>query len=377
MKMNKWVSIWGNAISVAENKPESYAKDITLRYKIHVPFGGSKLRLTFDNYCGTEKIEISAVTVMNNGSISDVYFDGKDNVQIGAGENMVSDELDIDTKRGDDLYVSFYFADFTKMRSLVYTQGPLTCGSFAMGNFVHDKEFPAEVSRSTSLTYFLSNVSVYTDSSNRAIVCYGDSITAQNWPEDLQLLIEEHGIYDTAVIRRATSGSRILREYTCITYESYGLMGDKRFNHEVPTDGADTVIIQQGINDIIHPVGTDVNMWRPMSDLPTVEELFDGFMKYVSKGLSYGYKVYGGTLLPIEGWRTYAPFREDMKNEYNDLIRSATGLSGVIDFDKAVRNPEHTPAFLPAFDSGDHLHPSAKGYSKMAEEAFRVLFPES
>ena len=34
-----------------------------------------------------------------------------------------------------------------------------------------------------------------------------------------------------------------------VTYESYGLKGTKRFDHEVPTDGADTVIIQQGIND--------------------------------------------------------------------------------------------------------------------------------
>ena len=26
----KWVSFWGDAVSVAENRPERYAKDITL-----------------------------------------------------------------------------------------------------------------------------------------------------------------------------------------------------------------------------------------------------------------------------------------------------------------------------------------------------------
>ena len=32
--MQKWVSVWGNAVSIAENRPERYAKDITLRYPI-------------------------------------------------------------------------------------------------------------------------------------------------------------------------------------------------------------------------------------------------------------------------------------------------------------------------------------------------------
>ena len=49
----RWVSVWGNAVSVAENRPERYAKDITIRYPIHVPFSGWGVRLTFDNYCGT------------------------------------------------------------------------------------------------------------------------------------------------------------------------------------------------------------------------------------------------------------------------------------------------------------------------------------
>ena len=40
--------------------------------------------------------------------------------------------------------------------------------------------------------------------------------------------------------------------------------------------GANKIIIQHGINDIIHPVGEDVNIFRPMSDLPTLEELKNG-----------------------------------------------------------------------------------------------------
>ena len=51
---NNWVSVWGNAVSVAENRPERYAKNITIRYPVLIPFTGPGVRLTFDNYCGTE-----------------------------------------------------------------------------------------------------------------------------------------------------------------------------------------------------------------------------------------------------------------------------------------------------------------------------------
>ena len=52
MNMNNknWVSVWGNAVSIAEHHPEAYAKYITLRYPVYIPFDGDTLRFTFDNY---------------------------------------------------------------------------------------------------------------------------------------------------------------------------------------------------------------------------------------------------------------------------------------------------------------------------------------
>ena len=371
MQERKWVSVWGNAVSVAENRPERYAKDITVRYPIHIPFAGEALRLTFDNYCGTEPITLSKVTVMYGGVAYPVYFSGERAATIGAGENRVSDPLQIALTEDEVIQVSFYLADFTLMRSVVYTCGPLSEGVYANGDVTEAVHLDRETSRTTHLFYFLSNVSVLTEAANRTIVCYGDSITAQDWPDHLALRCFTEGYRNTAIIRRATSGSRILRQYSCLTYESYGLMGSNRFHHEVPTDGADTVIIQQGINDIIHPVGENVNVFRPMSDLPTVQELIEGLKTYIAQARSYGYRVYVGTLLPMGGWRTDAPFRQEMRHAYNDFIRQTDLIDGCIDFDLALRDPQKPDYFLPEYDSGDHLHPSAAGYRKMAQ-----LIPE-
>lgn len=168
------------------------------------------------------------------------------------------------------------------------------------------------------------------------------------------------------MIRRAASGTRILRQYDCITYDSYGLKGTNRFAHEIPTAGADTVIIQQGINDIIHPVGTDVNPFRPMSDLPTAAELIDGLKWYIEEARKLHDSVYLGTLLPIYGWRTYAPFREELRGAVNDWIRSNHESDGCIDFDQALRAADDPRSFAKGYDSGDHLHPSNPAYKKMA-----------
>ena len=370
MKENqRWVSVWGNAVSVAENRPERYARNITIRYPIHIPFSGTGVRLTFDNYCGTEPINLTRTTVFYGGKFYPVTFEGGERrVTILAGENVVSDPLEIPIQADEILQVSFYLASFTLMRSVVYAQGPLSEGLYANGDRTEDAHIDLETSRKTHLFYFLSNVSVLTDDENRAIVCYGDSITAQDWPDCLALRCFREGYSKTAVIRRATSGSRILREYSCLTYESYGLSGEHRFAHEVPTDGADTVIIQQGINDIIHPVGEEKNVFRPMSDLPTVEELIDGLKDYIFQARKMGYKVYVGTLLPMGGWRTDAPFRQEMRHAYNEFIRTTDLIDGCIDFDAALRDPEKPDYFKPEYDSGDHLHPSRKGYERMAAE---------
>lgn len=364
----RWVSVWGNAVSVAENRPERYAKDITIRYPIHIPFSGDAVRLTFDNYCGTEPITLNKVTVLYSGSFYPVFFNEERAVTIPAGEQVVSDALSVELREGEVIQVSFYLKDFTLMRSVVFACGPLSEGLYANGDETESIHIDIDTSRKTHLFYFLSNVSVYTSGENRTIVCYGDSITAQDWPDDLALRCFREGYNRTAIIRRATSGSRILREYHCLTYESYGLMGSNRFHHEVPTDGADTVIIQQGINDIIHPVGEKINAFRPMSDLPKVEELIEGLKRYIAQARSYGYKVYVGTLLPMGGWRTDAPFRQKMRHAYNDFIRTTDLIDGCIDFDRALRDPENPDWFKPEYDSGDHLHPSAAGYDRMAME---------
>ena len=132
---NTWVSVWGNAVSITENRPESYARNITLRYPVYCPFSGNAARLTFDNYCGTEAITLTKVTVFADGTFYPVLFDHKSSVTIAAGSFRVSDEIVIPVTNASTLTVSIYLGDFTQMRSGVFVSGPLSNdASYAIGD---------------------------------------------------------------------------------------------------------------------------------------------------------------------------------------------------------------------------------------------------
>lgn len=383
---SKWVAVWGNATSITDRTAAVYAKDITLRYPIRICFSGCKLRFRFSNLTGTEPVTISsafvAKSVSAQNSVSQalqntsapaynpvsITFNGNISVTMEPGKEIESDEIAFDVTAGETIDVSLYFADYTQMNAGTLITGPLSSGKYSYGNFAKDCDLPADLTRNTNWFYFLNTVDVLTEEKNHALVCFGDSITAQDWPDYLSLRTWDAGFRNVSIIRRAVSGTRILREYSCITYAAYGLKGATRFPIEMNVAGASAVIIQHGINDIIHPVGVEVNKFRPWSDMPTTQDLINGVQKiYVEYARKLGLKVYSGTLLPILGWRTYNENRDVIRNEFNAWLRTAKDFDGCVDFDVAVRDAQDFRKFGPGFDSGDHLHPSAAAYKAMAE----------
>lgn len=389
-KFSKWVACWGNATSITDRKEATYAKDLTLRYPIRACFSGNKLRFHFSNLTGTEPVTISEAYVAHSaqssqhsvdsrGQLSDassnieyaptaITFGGRASAAIPAGEEILSDEIPFDVTAGETFDVSLYFADFTQMNAGTAITGPLSGGKYSYGNFAKSATLPDDLTRKTNWIYFLNTIDIFTEEKNFALVCFGDSITAQDWPDYLTLHCAREGFNNVAIIRRAVSGTRILREYSCITYAAYGLKGATRFPIEMNVAGARTVIVQHGINDIIHPVGVEVNKFRPWSDMPTADDLINGVRSlYITHARKLGLKIYSGTLLPIYGWRTYNENRDIIRTAFNEWLRTAPDFDGCVDFDKAVRGHDNPKAFSNGFDSGDHLHPSAKAYEAMAE----------
>ena len=241
-----WVACWGNATSITNRSEAIYAKDLTLRYPIRMCFSGSMLRFRFSNLTGTEPVTLDKVLVGH----TPITFGGEKSVTLMPGTETESDAISYAVSRGDTIEVSMYLAGYTQMNSGTLITGPLSKGFYAYGDYAEADELPLNLSRRTNWFYFLNTIDVLTSAENHAIVCYGDSITAQSWPDYMALQAFGSNV---SIIRRAVSGTRILRQYDCITYQAYGLKGATRFPIEMNVAGATDVIIQHGTNDIIHP----------------------------------------------------------------------------------------------------------------------------
>src|SRR5262249_20752272 len=131
------------------------------------------------------------------------------------------------------------------------------------------------------------------------------------------------------------------------------------------------VIVLLGINDI-----------RNRNQLPeeevSAEEMIGGLKQMIVRAHTRGLKIFGGTLLTFEhetfnpGF--YTPEGEAKRQSVNAWIRGSEEFDAVIDFEAALRDPQHPTRMLPKYDCGDHLHPSDLGYLHMGDSIDLALF---
>jgi lysophospholipase L1-like esterase len=71
-------------------------------------------------------------------------------------------------------------------------------------------------------------------------------------------------------------------------------------------------------------------------------------------------------LQPDQGASYYTAQGNRVRKAVNHWIRTSGSFDAVADFDAVLRDPGDPAALLPAYDSGDHLHPNDAGYQAIA-----------
>jgi lysophospholipase L1-like esterase len=61
----------------------------------------------------------------------------------------------------------------------------------------------------------------------------------------------------------------------------------------------------------------------------------------------------------------------------NEWTRSSGEFDGVIDLDKVLRDPSHPTRVLPAYGSGEHVHPNKRGYAASGNGVPLSLFKKT
>ncbi len=125
-------------------------------------------------------------------------------------------------------------------------------------------------------------------------------------------------------------------------------------------DGVRTVIVALGINDL----GNYPN------ETVIVDDITDGMRQLADRLHRAGLTVIMATLTPfaVATLPGYYSLEKDAKRmQINQFIRSAPYWDGVVDFEAALADPANPLRMLPAYDSGDHLHPNDAGMKALAD----------
>lgn len=372
-----WVGTWGAApLPRPLRSDDRNFSDVTLWQTIHASLGGTAIRIQLTNEFGTEALRVSRVRVslaaaMPPRTVKTVTFHGRTDLVIPAGARMVSDPVDLSLPAGADLHLVMYLPVQAIHVLSFHSDAQQSC--YMASGDVNEPPESVHARRLTSW-FFVREVDVATaEAQAGAIVAFGDSITDgarasidknRRWPDVLaQRLLSSRETAHLAVLNEGIGGNRILQDATSINALA-------RFDRDVlALSGVRYAIVLEGTNDIAHITSKDRT-----DENATAEDLIAGLEQLAIRAHATGIKVFAGTITPNAGSGAYTDEGEQMRQAVNRWIRTNRIFDGVVDFDEAIRDPQHPSKMQSANDSGDHLHPNDEGYRAMAASIDLSLF---
>ena len=374
-----WVGTWTTAPAPAEGAAFS---NHTLRMNIRASIGGDTLRVRLSNAYGSRKLVVGAARIglrdtgpgIIPGSDRKLAFGGAETATIAAGALLVSDPVSLPLPPLCDLAISVYLpGDLPASFGITGRYARQTNYISPPGDFASAVAMP--VGKITDDWYFVCGVDVLASRETGGIVALGDSLTDANistidafcrWPDQLARRLQARSDgRPMGVMNQGLGGNRILHDIR-------GDSGLRRFDRDV--------LVQPGVTHAIVMLGTNDlrNRWAKPEEEVTAEEMISGLKQLAVRAQTRGIKIFGATLTPFENETflpgAWTPERESKRQAVNAWIRDSGAFDAVVDFDKALRDPEHPTRMLPIYDCGDHLHPSDLGYNTMGDAVDLSLF---
>jgi len=374
-----WVGSWAAAQQIPEPQnalPPDDLHDATLRQIIHLSAGGDAIRVHVSNAFGRAPLHLTSVHVARPISISSasiqpdsdkpLLFAGQPDVTVPAGAEYISDPLNLSVAPGSDLAISIHFDDPPQPET--GHPGSRATSYVAHGDLTASADLPN--AKKVDHWYQLAALDVNVATAGAfSIVTLGDSITDghgattngnDRWPDVLARRLRDAGFRNVGVLNAGIGGNHLLTD-------GLGPNVLARFDRDVLAQAAvRDVMVFEAINDIGGLARTSGA--TPAQHAALVQQILGAYQQIITRAHAAGLRVIGATITPFGGSGYYHPdaASEADRQAVNAWILTPGHFDAVVDFDKVVRNPAHPERLLPAFDCGDHLHPSPAGYAAMA-----------
>jgi lysophospholipase L1-like esterase len=389
--------VWINAWSAPQSDAGAVDLDNqTLRQKITVLHAGDQLRIRLSNRYADKPVVLDALHIGMAQGDADVVagsgrvlrFGGESKLTLAPGASVWSDAVPMKVSSMQPLMLSFHAAGRFTNLSRHYNHG-VEPGWVAEGDHADDESAQAFTRLAFRHAGWLlaDAADVATQPGARVVVVFGDSIAKTfvaalgnprppgvrtvsldaRYPDLLSARFRAAN-KSISVVSGGLGGNRLLSTGPVALLGPSGLSRLKRDVLEV--SGVTDVVVLIGINDL----GLAFN--------PDAPALIEGLRETTARLRAAGLRVHLGTVMPCRdaAGGAFTPLlrrlgvailqgRETVdqaRQEVNRWIRQASRADRVIDFDACMRNPAAPGHLMPAYDSGDHVHPNQLGYEAMA-----------
>ncbi|GHH24376.1 SGNH/GDSL hydrolase family protein [Streptomyces lanatus] len=372
-----WVGAWSASPVGAE--PGTEVRGLagsSVRNVVHTSVGGTSARITLSNLYGQSQLTITHASLAPSSapgspaavaeSMRRLTFGGNATVVIPPGRQVLSDVVRVTIPADTDVLVTTYSP--TPSGPVTFHPHARQTSYVAEGDLAEDATGTAYTGQIDAWRY-LTALDVLSHDSEGTVVVFGDSLTdgitsTQNanlrWTDVLSRRLRAavaagQNVPRYSVVNQGISGNQILASGSGRPADNQAGVG--RFHRDaLSRTNVKVVVIDLGVNDILR----NPNLADP-------DRILDGLRAMVRQAHARGIRVVGATLMPFQGHRGYTDDRESVRQQINAEIRAGRVFDAVADFDKALRDPYNPRKFRPDYDSGDHLHPSDRGYEQMAE----------
>ena len=346
------------------------------------------LRVHLSNAFGTEALHFTSVHIarplspaspaIDPASDRPLTFAGSADVTVPPGAEFISDPLDFPFAPLSDLAVTFHL-DSPPVRETGHpgrAQLPIMC--MVTLSAPRTLTEPKHVDH----WYQISEIDVQAAPGAAAVVALGDSITDghgattngnDRWTDVLAARLQgSPATRNIGVSNQGIGGNHLLTD-------GLGPNALARFDRDVLAPaGVRWVIVFEGVNDL----GRTGARWRSVRS-SSMRRWCSGCSPRISRSLRAPMRTDCASMARrsrrMWGRITIIPARlsEADRQAVNHWIRAAGHFDAVIDFDGVVRDPQHPDRLLPAYDCGDHLHPSPAGYKAMGDAIPLSLFSQA
>lgn len=392
-----WIASWGTAPT--DSLINIPLANQTVRQFVAPHAAGEVVRLRLSNRFGVSAVTLEDVSLgkqeIGANLLADqscaLTFNGERTVTIAPGETVISDPIQFSVRPFEKVGIDFFVpgvidqvSRHLESREIYYRNSMGNSSGVTDGGGFSESAFNL-----ANNWLFLEGLDVIAPRSSGVVVTFGDSIT------DGSGALDQTGTFCTCNDPIGTNedtrypdflARRILQAGLPLSVSNAGISGNELLNDpRVPQFGIrgldryqTDILDVPGVTDAIIMIGTND---FGGNGTPSAQDLIEGYITLISDLQANGLNVLMGTIPDAGGFPNSAlpngiPAGTSMhgnaenaakRAEVNDWIRNSGVPDGVVDFQACLEDPSNPGHMLPAFDSGDHLHPSPAGYAAMAE----------